>query len=137
MSCKKTSLKNKYALLEGKWRWNKTITAFIPSKTTYYDTAYADNTKDIYEIEFLKKGELHYIKNNEIISKIKLKIRTDSEACRVEENTFCFSECKNFPRSYYTITKDTLFGWNFPDITTISIQDDHIDYQHNYFQKVN
>lgn len=137
--CQKDKLKNKYAVLEGKWRWNKSITAFIPSKTTYYDTAFAVNTPNIYEIEFLKKGELHLIKDNNVLSIIKLKIDKEpgTYCSDYDENSFCFSDYKNHPRLYYMINGNELIGWNYPNITSTTIPKEHIQNQYNYFTKIN
>ena len=70
-SCKKDKLNGEYSVFKGRWVWSHS------SKNTYhpitqssmYETIYATDYADNYELEFIEKGKVRYLKNGDEIDK--------------------------------------------------------------------
>lgn len=67
VGCKKHKLKGDYAILEGNWKWAYSIkrTYNTDFQTTEFETIYASQYPDTYEVEFFHKGKMSFKKNGD------------------------------------------------------------------------
>ena len=143
-SCKKTKLKDEYYILEGKWKWvsgTETRTVLSNGNTVYFYHDASDYPDD-YFIEFDRKGEVRFYKNDHVEISYRLVINNFSENCNN------FPNCNFFGILYDNDKDKSITGFVGQDSLLISSQHSNLpliyhvdddfsyDYQHK-FVKVN
>lgn len=85
--CKKKKIPEGFILFEGKWKHQYSLVTYQDNFTWVLvtDTVYPKND---YFIEFLKKGELHFIKNNDLVEKYCIKEYNDTYAFIVDNKEY-------------------------------------------------
>lgn len=70
-SCKKHRLKGDRGILVGNWEWVYTVkyTFYTNGGAASYDTILPSDVSSMYGVEFLKRGNVHLIENDEIKKK--------------------------------------------------------------------
>lgn len=89
--CRKTKLKDEYAIFEGKWKWVGALeirTSFATGSVTYIDHL-ASDYPDSYFMEFERKGYVSFYKNNEMELSYRVVIR------------IFFDNCNDFPGCHF------------------------------------
>lgn len=80
-ACKKDKLDGEYSILQGIWQLSYVVEKNENLSTGYitYDTTFANQLSDQYTLEFVKKGKLRQVKNNQIVREDRIVFRTFTE----------------------------------------------------------